>query len=99
MTLEQFRTDRGLTYLQLADLVGLRGGSRARTIQRYCAGARFPDPDMLLSIRMATDGAVTADDFVNQHTASPFPEATTETKPTGPLIGPPTVSEPKAEAA
>lgn len=71
MTLEAWRRERGLTFEQLADLLGLTGKGRGRTAQRYAKGERFPDPPTLLRIRVATDGLVTADDFVDQHTTPP----------------------------
>ena len=79
MTLEQFRSRHRLTYQQLADLIGLSGGGACRTVHRYATGKRFPPPDMLRRIREATRTAVTADDFVDQHTGTfppdPSPEA------------------------
>ena len=69
MTLEQYRTERRLTYQQLAQLIGLRGEGAVRTVHRYATGERFPPPRVLRRIREATGAAVTADDFVNQHTS------------------------------
>jgi transcriptional regulator with XRE-family HTH domain len=34
------------------------------TVSRYAAGLRFPEPLILLRIKSATGGAVTADDFL-----------------------------------
>lgn len=67
MTLERYRNLHRLTYLRLAALIGLRGTGAARTVQRYAAGMRFPAPSVLRRIREVTAGAVTADDFVDQH--------------------------------
>jgi hypothetical protein len=46
-----------------------------KTMYRYLAGQRFPAPDVLRRIREATGGAVTADDFVDQHTDPAAPPA------------------------
>jgi len=43
--------------------------SRVR-MHRLVHGHRFPTPIEINLIRAASNGAVTADDFVNQHTAS-----------------------------
>lgn len=42
-----------------------------QTLYRYLSSDRFPTPENLKRIREATGGAVTADDFVDQHTAPP----------------------------
>lgn len=68
MTLEQYRSLHRMTYRRLADLIGLRGVGAVRTVQRYAAGLRFPPPPVLRRIREATGAAVTAEDFVDQHT-------------------------------
>lgn len=68
MTLEQYRSLHRMTYSQLALLIGLRGVGAVRTVHRYAAGVRFPPPPILRRIREATGAAVTADDFVDQHT-------------------------------
>ncbi len=70
MTLEQFRSYHRLTYQQLADLIGLSGNDARRTVHRYATGQRFPSPQMLRRIRLATRAAVTAEDFVAQHTTA-----------------------------
>jgi len=69
MTLEQYRSLHRLTYQRLADLIGLEGAGAVRTVHRYAAGSRFPPPTVLRRIREITETAVTADDFVDQHTA------------------------------
>ena len=48
-----------------------RVGVDVKTLYRYLSGERFPTPENLRRIRDATGGAVTADDFVDQHTAKP----------------------------
>ena len=40
------------------------------TVHNYVHGERFPTPENLLRIRVATGGLVTADDFVDQHTGA-----------------------------
>lgn len=47
-----------------------RAGFDVKTLYRYLSGERFPTPENLRRIREATGGAVTADDFVDQHTAA-----------------------------
>ncbi len=69
MTLEQYRRQNRLTYQRLADLIGLTGAGAVHTVHRYAVGIRFPPPAVLRRIREVTGAAVTADDFVNQHTA------------------------------
>jgi transcriptional regulator with XRE-family HTH domain len=52
-----------------------RVGVDVKTLYRYLSGERFPTPENLRRIREATGGAVTADDFVDQHTGAPASEA------------------------
>ena len=52
-----------------------RVGVDVKTLYRYLSGERFPTPENLRRIREATGGAVTADDFVDQHTAPRTPTA------------------------
>ena len=47
-----------------------RIGVSVQTLYRYLSGDRFPTPWNLRRIREVTGGAVTADDFVDQHTAA-----------------------------
>ena len=49
-------------------------GSR-QTLHAYIQGRRFPTAENLLRIRIATDGKVKADDFVDQHTGGVLPQA------------------------
>ncbi|WP_157132904.1 helix-turn-helix domain-containing protein [Komagataeibacter oboediens] len=67
MTLDEYKKQHGLTYQRLAELLEISGNSGARTVQRYAEGSRFPAPVMLDKIRTMTDGAVTPNDFVDQH--------------------------------
>ncbi|WP_130732409.1 helix-turn-helix transcriptional regulator [Komagataeibacter xylinus] len=68
MTLAEYKKHHGLTYQGLAEMLGISNSSGARTVQRYAEGSRFPAPDMLATIRNITNGAVTPNDFVEQHT-------------------------------
>lgn len=65
MQLPAYLADRGETLSGFARRSGI--GSR-QTVHAYVNGRRFPTPENLLRIRVATGGAVTADDFVDQHT-------------------------------
>ena len=47
------------------------GVPHKQTMSRYVRGKRFPPPATLKRIRDVTGGAVTADDFVDQHTEEP----------------------------
>jgi len=66
--LKAYLEERRLTVAEFARRAGL--GSR-QVVHSYVAGTRFPTPDNLRRIREATGGLVTADDFVDQHTARP----------------------------
>ncbi len=46
---------------------GRRVGLSRQRLHTYVRGSRFPSPTALRRIRDATGGAVTADDFVDQH--------------------------------
>lgn len=70
MTLGSWREASGLTLDQLAERLGIQGAGRVRTVQRYLRAERFPDARMLRRIRDVTGGAVTADDFVDQHVSA-----------------------------
>jgi len=52
-----------------ADFASSIGVSR-QALHRYCSGERTPRPEVMVRIRDATKGAVTADDFLP---ASPAP--------------------------
>ncbi len=53
--LEQFRRERGLTYQQLADLLGIKQNRQAIA---YARGETWPGTEMLEQIREKTGGAV-----------------------------------------
>ncbi len=48
-------------------------GVSKQTMFKYVRGICFPTPSVLKRIRVATDGKVTADDFVDQHEAGRLP--------------------------
>ena len=66
MQLAAWLTAKEMSDAEFARLSGI--GQRA-LIHKYRHGRQFPSPENLLRIRQATGGKVTADDFVNQHTA------------------------------
>lgn len=59
MTLEEFRTSRGLSLTALADLLG----SKPSTVHGWLNGHRRPSWDWLDRIAERTDGAVRPNDF------------------------------------
>lgn len=69
MQLKAYLAENGLTLTAFARSMGLG----VQTLHRYVHGRRFPPADVLLRIRNATGGQVTADDFVDQHTAGTTP--------------------------
>jgi len=66
MKLDAYLRQAGLTSAQFAQIAGI--GSK-QTVHKYRHGLRFPSAENLKRIREATDGQVTADDFVDQHTS------------------------------
>lgn len=64
MQLPDYLAENGITITAFAKRLGLR----VSTLHRYTRGHRFPPAEVLLVIRQETAGAVTADDFVDQHT-------------------------------
>jgi transcriptional regulator with XRE-family HTH domain len=67
MNLKRHLSESGESVAAFAGRVGVD----VKTLYRYLSGERFPTPENLRRIREATGGAVTADDFVDQHTAAP----------------------------
>jgi transcriptional regulator with XRE-family HTH domain len=63
MTLEKFRSDHGLSFEQLAELLGVEGQNPARTVQRYARHERIPPWPMMRLIETKTEGKVTRADF------------------------------------
>lgn len=66
MTLREYLRHSGTKAAAFGRQIGVHN---RMTILRYVKHERMPPRDVLLRIREATGGAVTADDFVNQHTA------------------------------
>jgi transcriptional regulator with XRE-family HTH domain len=62
MTLKDWLAQHRMSDAQFARLSGI--GQRA-LVQKYRHGRQFPAPENLRRIKKATDGAVTADDFVD----------------------------------
>ena len=67
MKLDEWITKRGLTSAEFGELAGI---GNKQLVHKYRHGERFPTAENLRRIREATDGKVTADDFVDQHTGS-----------------------------
>lgn len=65
MRLIDYRKRRGLTQAELAGILGLSQAA----VARYENGTRFPQRDELDAIYRATDGDVTANDFVGHEPA------------------------------
>ena len=72
MKLSDYLRNNGMTAAEFGRVAGL--GSR-QLVHKYVTGGRFPTPENLRRIREATGGAVTADDFVDQHTDPAAPPA------------------------
>jgi transcriptional regulator with XRE-family HTH domain len=73
MKLDAYLNEHGLTSERFGKAAGIPS---KQTIHNYRRGIRFPSPQNLRRIREATHGAVTADDFVDQHTETvpPVPQ-------------------------
>lgn len=73
-----YRERRGWTLAQVAEMVGLQQPS---AVWKHEQGRTMPKPDVLRQYARITQGAVTADDFINavqRHRAArrePVPEA------------------------
>ena len=63
MTLAEYRTEAGLTLEKLADMLGISGASRARTVHRYITHERIPDRATIRKLEAATGGMVCSADF------------------------------------
>ncbi|MFK8250207.1 helix-turn-helix domain-containing protein [Ancylobacter terrae] len=68
-SLRRWRLERGLTCDQAGALIGVHGTA----FGKYELGRRFPRPSILAAIIRATDGAVTANDFLAAEHADPSP--------------------------
>jgi transcriptional regulator with XRE-family HTH domain len=69
MKLDDWLKARKLTSAEFARLSGIAG---KQAVHKYRHGERFPTPENLRLIHDATDGEVTANDFMDQH-APPIP--------------------------
>jgi transcriptional regulator with XRE-family HTH domain len=78
MKLDAYLHAHGLTSAEFGELAGL--GSK-QVVHKYRHGLRFPNPEALRRIREATNGAVTADDFVDQHAGASPPYRAREDAP------------------
>lgn len=64
MQLDDFLKAKGFTSSRFGAACGIPS---KQTIHNYRHGIRFPSPENLRRIREASRGAVTAEDFVDQH--------------------------------
>jgi transcriptional regulator with XRE-family HTH domain len=87
MKLDNYLREHGLTSAQFAEKAGLMG---KQSVHHYRHGLRFPTPENLRRIREATNGAVTAEDFVNQHAGEspPFAPPVVAPKPRSKRVRP-----------
>jgi len=60
MTLEEYRIQENLTYLELAEKLGL---PNKMTAWRYCKMGRIPKPEVMEIIVKISGGAVQPNDF------------------------------------
>ena len=67
MTLDCYLKKHGLTHTAFATRIG----STVQSVHRYVHGQRYPRPEIMRRIVEATDGAVTANDFLNAVPISP----------------------------
>jgi transcriptional regulator with XRE-family HTH domain len=60
MRLAEYLESSKISPAEFSRLIGVSPAA----VSRYASGRRFPEPSVLVRIRAATDGAVTADDFL-----------------------------------
>lgn len=60
MRLSEYLTERSLSLTKFAQEIGVK----VETVRRYREGKRTPRPEQMVKIKEATQGAVTADDFM-----------------------------------
>lgn len=63
MTLDEFRISEDLSVSSLADLIGVTGKHKVRTVYRYLRHQRTPSLAVARRIIQATQGKVTLDDL------------------------------------
>ena len=95
MKLDSYLRAHNLTSAQFGEVSGI--GSK-QAVHKYRHGLRFPTPENLRRIREATNGAVTADDFVDQH-AGASPPFVVSGKPPAPPPKPKTKRSASTPAA
>lgn len=71
MQLTAYLSRNSLTVPKFGREVGV---PNRQTMYQYATGKRFPPPDVLARIAEKTAGMVTANDFVQQHTAAKLDE-------------------------
>ena len=84
MKLSEWLCNQIMSDAEFARISGI--GQRA-LVHKYRHGRLFPGPENLRRIRQATNGEVTADDFVDQHTGLP-PRGTRDGTKSVPLRDP-----------
>lgn len=78
MKLDDWLKAEKVTSAEFARLSGI--GDR-QAVHKYRHGERFPTAENLQRIRKATGGAVTANDFADQHAPEPTPAPANDPKP------------------
>jgi len=78
MKLDDWLKAEKMTSAEFARISGI--GDR-QAVHKYRHGDRFPTPENLQRIRRATSGAVTANDFADQHAPDPATPANDTPKP------------------
>lgn len=63
MTLEQFKTEKKMSYTELAYFLGINGITPGSHVYRYCKSKRIPNVKMMEVIFKKTDGKVTPNDI------------------------------------
>ena len=76
MKLSEYLDESGETISQFADRLGISH----EAVRRYLKGDRRPEWPILAKIAEATEGGVTADDFVETTNGGPAPEGQTPEK-------------------
>lgn len=65
MTLDEYRKAEALSVSSLADLIGVTGKHKVRTVHRYLRHERVPALPVIQRITQVTNGRVTFDDFIH----------------------------------
>lgn len=100
MKLDDWLKAQNTTSAEFARVSGI--GDR-QAVHKYRHGERFPTPENLQRIRKATGGAVTANDFADQHApetpANDTPRSSKSPKPKRSRPAASDLSPPQADAA